>query len=350
MFSRITGRLLLIVFILATAGAFMSRPAQADILTNRYLVEGTNSPSAVTTHSFTFDVPDTTNLGSIKMQYCDNSPWFTRPCVAPAGLDVSEGVLTSQSGNTGFSIDPAGTNANTIILTRTAAAGTVTSNNYVFSNITNPSTPGQTVYVRISTHTATDGSGTNNDTGAVAFAVQSIFNVNAFVPPFLQMCVGVTVAPDCSTVVGDSVDLGILSNTAANKGTSQYSVATNDINGYVVYALGTTMTSGNNVIQALSAPSGSFPGTAQFGINLRANLIPTVGQDPVLVGINSTGLPTTNYNIPNRFVYNDGDSISASTLPSNYNRMTVSYLVNVPKSQPPGVYSTTLTYVATVQF
>jgi hypothetical protein len=30
--------------------------------------------------------------------------------------------------------------------------------------------------------------------------------------------------------------------------------------------------------------------------------------------------------------------------------MTVSYLVNVPSNQPPGVYATTITYVATVQF
>ena len=30
--------------------------------------------------------------------------------------------------------------------------------------------------------------------------------------------------------------------------------------------------------------------------------------------------------------------------------MTVSYVVNVAAAQPPGVYSTTLTYLATVQF
>lgn len=350
MFSRLIVRLPLIAVILAFAGILMSRPAAADILYNRYLIVGSNSPSVVTTHSFTFDIPTTTDLGSIKFQYCANSSWFTKPCDAPAGLDVSAAVLASQTGNTGFSIDTADTTANTLVLNRSVSPGVVTSNNYVFSNITNPSTPGQAVYVRISTHDTTDGSGTNNDTGAVAFAVQSIFNVNAYVPPFLQMCVGVSVAPDCSSATGDNVDLGILSSTTANKGTSQYSVATNDINGYVVYALGTTMTSGNNIIPSLSTPSASFPGTGQFGINLRANLVPVVGQDPVSMGINSNGLPTPNYNIPNRFVYNDGDSISSSALPSNYNRMTVSYLVNVPKTQAPGVYSSTFTYVATVQF
>jgi hypothetical protein len=141
--------------------------------------------------------------------------------------------------------------------------------------------------------------------------------------------------------------MGILSSNSANKGQSQYAVATNDPTGYNVFATGTTMTSGNNLIPSLTLPTASLPGTGQFGINLRANLIPVVGQDPVGFG---TGLPSANYNIPNRYLFNDGDNISSSSLPSDYNRMTVSYLVNVPKAQPPGIYSTTLTYVATVHF
>jgi hypothetical protein len=107
------------------------------------------------------------------------------------------------------------------------------------------------------------------------------------------------------------------------------------------------MTSGNNIIPSLPLPTASLPGTGQFGINLRANLIPTVGQDPVGLG---TGSPSANYDIPNRYTFNDGDNISSSALTSDYNRMTVSYLVNVPKGQAPGIYSTTMTYVATVQF
>jgi hypothetical protein len=267
--------------------------------------------------------------------------------VAPVGLDVSAANLVSQSGNTGFSIDPADGSANQIVLSRSATPGIATASEYVFNNVTNPSTPGQSVFIKISTHASQDGSGSNEDTGAVAFAVESIFNVGAYVPPFLKLCVGLTVAPDCSSFSGDSIDLGVLSTTTANAGQSQFATATNDPNGYVVYALGTTMTSGNNVIQSLAAPAASFPGTDQFGINLRANLIPAIGQDPIGLG---TGVPEPDYNIPNRFTYNDGDAIASSPLTTNYNRMTVSYIVNVPKGQAPGVYSTTITYVATVQF
>jgi len=348
MLNRIVRRLFVALIILVSgAGLIFSRPAAAVTILNRSVTLSTYTPSATASHDFKFTFPTTADVGSISFEYCSNSPSFYSACTAPGGLDLSSAGLASQSGNAGFAVNSAASTANRIVISRTAIAGIVAPSEYVFNSVTNPSAAGQTVYVKISTHTAQDASDSNIDTGAVAFAVQNVFNVNAFVPPFLQMCVGVTVAPDCSSVAGDSVDLGILSSTIANKGQSQYAVATNDITGYVVFALGTTMTSGNNIIPSLSSPAASFPGTGQFGINLRANLIPIVGQDPVGLG---TGIPTADYNIPNRFTFNDGDSISASSLPSNYNRMTVSYLVNVPKSQPPGIYSTTLTYVATVQF
>jgi|SRR5579862_2876730 len=321
--------------------------SSAAILFQRSVVISTAVPSAVAVDSFQFNVPTASVLGSIVFQYCSNSPSFYQACIAPVGLDVSAASLTSQFGNTGFSIDAADTTANQIVLTRPAAAGLITTSGYVFDNVTNPSAASPSTFVKISTYSSTDGSGSYNDTGAVAFAIQNIFSVGAYVPPFLQLCVAIIVAPDCSTMSGDSIDLGTLSSQHANAGQSQFATATNDPTGYIVYALGNTMTSGNNTISALSLPTPSFPGTAQFGINLRANLLPPIGQDPVGLG---TAAPTANYNIPNKFMFLSGDSIASSDLTTNYNRMTVSYLVNVPASQPAGVYATTLTYVATVQF
>lgn len=327
--------------------AGMTRPTSANILFNRSVSISSAVPSAVTTEDFQFDVPSASNLGSIVFEYCSNSPSFYASCAVPVGLDVSAANLTSQTGNTGFSIDTADSTANKIVLSRAAVPGIIAHSTYSFSNITNPSLASPSIFVKISTYSSTNGSGPFNDTGGVAFAIQNIFSVGAFVPPFLELCVGLTVSPDCSTINGDSIDLGILSSQHANTGQSQFSTATNDPNGYVVYALGNTMTSGNHIIPSLSLPAASFPGTAQFGINLRANLLPPVGQDPIGVG---TGVPTADYNVPNKFTFNPGDAITASPLTTNYNRMTVSYLVNVPANQPPGVYATTITYVATVQF
>lgn len=333
--------------VLSTLHLLTADRTYADINMNRSIVISTGVPSAVATHLIKFDEATNGNIGSITFEYCSNSPIRFEACTPPAGLNVNAANLVSQTGNTGFTIDAADTTANTIVLTRAAAPGIIGPTSYFFDNITNPSTSGETVFVRVWTHTSSDGSGPQIDGGAVAFSVQDVFNIGAYIPPFLRLCVGIIVAPDCSSLVGDSLDLGDLSSTRANAGTSQFATATNDPSGYVIYALGTTMTSGNDTIPSLGAPTASSPGSGQFGINLRANLAPAVGQDPVGLG---TGAPTANYNIPNRFLFNSGDSITTADLPSNYNRMTVSYLVNIPKSQAAGIYSTTMTYVATVQF
>jgi len=338
--------LILLAAAVFCAAIVISGQTSANTLPNRSVTVSSGQPSVLTTETFRFDIPTTSVIGSIVLEYCSNSPLFVIPCTPPAGLDVSGANLTSQAGNIGFNIDGTDTTAAKIVLTRAASPGLVASNTYSFSNITNPSAVG-TTYVRISTHAATDGSGAEEDTGGVAFATLNAFNIGAFVPPFLQMCVGITVAPDCSSTSGDSIDLGILSSTHANYAQSQFAVATNDLNGYTVYSIGTTMTSGNNTIAALGTPSASFPGTPQFGINLRSNLIPPIGQNPVGVG---TGTPSANYNLPNRFTYIDGDAIASSPLTTNYNRMTVSYLVNVPSKQPVGIYATTITYMAVVSF
>jgi hypothetical protein len=338
--------LLLLAAVFICASLVIRIQASANTLPNRSVTVSSGLPSAATTQTFRFDVPTTSAIGSLVFQYCSNSPLFELPCTPPPGLDTTNANLTSQTGNTGFSIDNADTTASKLVLTRTAAPGLLATSSYVLNNVINPSAVG-TTYVRISTHAATDGSGPEEDTGGVAFAIQNAFNIGAFVPPFLQLCVGLTVAPDCSTTSGDSIDLGTLSSARPNYAQSQFAVATNDLSGYTVYALGTTMTSGNNTVAALNSPTASFPGTPQFGINLRSNLIPPVGQNPVGVG---TGTPTANYNQPNRFTFIPGDAIASSNLTTNYNRMTVSYLVNVPSKQPAGVYATTITYTAVVSF
>jgi hypothetical protein len=330
---------LLIIFNLPTA--------HAQELTNRHILVLSAVPSAVTTHNFKFDIASASNLGSIVFEYCENSPVFSYTCDAPVGMDASSTNITAQSGNTGFSIDGVNTTSNKIVITRISAAASPGVSQYSFGNITNPSNAPHVVFVRISTFASVDGSGASTDVGAVAFAINSPLNVDAYIPPFLTFCTGVTVATNCSSTNGDSIDMGILSTSHSNSTSSQFSTATNDPSGYVVYVLGNTMTSGNNIIPALPAPVPSVAGSSQFGINLRGNTSPAVGQDRVGAG---TGLPTINYSFPNFFAFVDGDAIASSVLSSDYTRMTVSYLVNASGSQAPGIYSTTLTYMATVQF
>ncbi len=338
---------LLVIFVYVFGLVRAPGVANAAVLTNRAIQISSAQPSIVTSYDFHFDIASTSSLGSIVLLFCDNSPVQGRPCGVPPGMNVAAANLALQSGNTGFSIDAGNTTANKLVLTRPTLAGLATTSDYKFTNVTNPGAPSHTEFVRISTYASNDGSGPQTDNGSVAFATVLPFNVSAFIPPFITFCVGIIVATDCSSTTGDSIDLGILSSAGPSSGQSQFSTATNDPSGYAVFVLGTTMTSGNNILPPLGSPLPSLAGTSQFGINLRGNTKPPTGSDRFGPG---TGFPTTNYDFPNFFMFNSGDSVASSSLNSDFTRMTVSYLVNVAKSQLPGIYATTLTYVATASF
>jgi hypothetical protein len=331
--------------VVAVFAVIPARQGRAAFLLNRSITISSARASLVVTHTFDFTPQTAGNIGSIVLEYCD-SPVFDYPCSAPPGLDLTGASLSSQTGDGGFSISGAST-ANKIVLTRPPSPTFGNPDQYVFSNVTNPSQADHVFFVRLSTYPTNDASGPLTDNGAVGFAIVSPFNVGANVPPFLRLCVGITVTFDCSSASGTSLNLGTLTSAAAHAGQSEYSGGTNSPDGYSVFALGTTMTSGNNSITANSSASPSFPGNSQFGINLRANSNPSVGADPSGPGSAS---PTPGYNQPNLFKFQPGDLISSDTLPSNFRKMTVSYLANIPAGQPGGVYSTTITYTAVATF
>jgi hypothetical protein len=302
---------------------------------------------ATASHDFQFTYPSTSNVGSIIFWYCDGGALLPMACNAPTGLNLSGASLASQTGNTGFSIDAVHSTANKIVLTRAASAGTTVASTYNFNNIVNPTTANATTYVRIATYPTTDATGPDNDDGAVAFATISPFQIGAFVPPFIKLCVGITVAQDCSTASGNSIDLGILATNVTKAATSEFAAGTNSISGYNIFTLGNTMTSGNNTIPAMNLATTSKTGASQFGLNLRANTNPAVGAD-----IQGPGTATVQagYNSSNTFKFQNGDVIAQTIKPSDFNKMTASYIVNISPVQASGVYATTITYLAVGEF
>jgi len=267
------------------------------------------------------------------------------PRAPPNGLDVLTSTLQSQSGETGFVIEAQ--NQNEITLARPPIAVHNDTVQYVFANVVNPSVPLQTFYVRISTYTSSDGSGSYNDYGAIASATTAAVNVTTQVPPILDFCAALTVNAGCSNTSGNFIQFGNLSTITTARGTSQMAAGTNASSGLVITANGPTMTSGNNTIPAMAHPANSLAGVSQFGLNLRANTSPPVGQDPTASG---TIVPAASYNIVNQFAYNNGDVVANSPGPSNFETLTVSYIVNIAPSQAVGVYDTTITYVCTASF
>jgi hypothetical protein len=325
----------------------LSSKSQALHIQNHSVQISTAIVGATASHNFQFTYPSTSVVGSIVLLYCDGGALQQMPCNAPAGLDLSGASLVSQTGNTGFVIDIVNSTANKIVLTRAPVAGAAVASTYDFNNIINPSTANTTTYIRISTYPTIDGTGSYNDDGAVAFSTVNPFEVGAFVPPFIKLCVGITVAVDCSSMSGNSINLGVLSTNTTKYATSQFAAGTNSITGYNVFTLGTTMTSGNHTIAAINPPGTSKIGVSQFGLNLRANTSPAVGAEPQGPG---TGVPQSDYNSPNIFKFQNGDSVAQSPLTTDFNKMTASYVVNIGGGQDPGFYATTITYLAVSQF
>jgi hypothetical protein len=316
-------------------------------LSNRSVTTSTATPSAVASHTFQMTIASTAAIGSIVFEYCSNSPLIQDGCTPPTGLSLSGAILAQQSGNTGFVIDTIDSTASRLVISRPLASAAEVPSSYTFNNVINPSLNNETTYVRISTYSSTEGVGSYIDNGSVAFSTSTNFAVGAYVPPFLNLCVGVTVAADCSQATGFGLDLGTLTPQTTRTVTSQYAAATNDVTGFSTYVLGTTMTSGNNIIPAMASPESSLVGISEFGINLRANSRPIVGEDP---SGNGTSTPTSDYDSPNLYSFIPGSEIASSPISSDYNRMTVSYVVNVASTQPPGIYSTTITYLVAAQF
>lgn len=315
-------------------------------MTNRRLRLSNPEPGATSNYAISFDIQQLLSYGSIELEFCGNNPIPGQPCTPPVGFDATAAVLFQQSGETGFTIHPS-SNANRIILSRAPAVPAVAASTYRFSGIVNPSNPQQTNYLRLSNFASIDATGARIDEGGVAFSTSDDFDINLFVPPYLSFCVATEIAGlNCSTALGNRIDFGLLSSSETRSDASEFVVTTNAALGYNVTVQGPTMTSGIHTIDNMTSSDASDPGSEQFGMNLRSNSDPTVGANPTgLV----TGGPVNGYGVANQFKYNQGDIIASSNTPdaSSY---TSSYIVNVPADQAPGIYTTTLTYVAFASF
>lgn len=316
-------------------------------LENRNIRISTARLGADAAHVFSFDVASASPIASISFIYCANSPMFSDPCDPPVGLNLSSVVLSGQTLNTGFAYVPAYSSPNSLVLSRPISAGIQGPSSYSFDDILNPTTPAQTVFVRLATYATVDATGPAIDRGSVAFASQDVFQVDAYVPPYLTFCAGVFVTLNCNSVTGNYIDIGELGTNRTATGLMQFSGATNDPGGYVTYLNGLTMTSGNNIITPLGINAGSNTGVSQFGLNLRANSNPGFGLEPTGMGSSS---PTPGYGTPNSYRFVNGEAITNTNLPTDFKIFTAAYIVNVSNSQPPGVYVTTMTYTAIASF
>jgi hypothetical protein len=234
--------LLAATLVLAASALPFLVPRQANAygqITTRSLTVSSGVPSKTNvSYSFTFTIPSTTMVQSLKFIACTSAvttyPGNTAGCTAPTGMSLSTAAFVNQSGwqgATNFAVDNTGANdctpgANILCANRTdTTAQTATSRTIVFNTITNPSTPNTSFYIGISTFSSNDYLSTNRvDFGATASAVVQTLTTNAAVAEVLNFCVGSTliddtttnVANDCTAMTGTSINIGTLDTSAVN--------------------------------------------------------------------------------------------------------------------------------------
>lgn len=321
--------------------------------------DGGSKPGGVVKHAYAFTIPTQADVGSIKFLYCTLA---AGTCTTPTGLATTSATLDSQTGATGFSM--VNTTDGAPYLTRTAAQiDTNTAVTYLLGSVTNPTTANQTFFVRISTYASTDATGSPIDAGTVTAATATQIVLDGTMPESLVFCAGATIGktdnvPDCATATAGTISFNqLFTPIDTATATSQMAASTNAGSGYNITVNGPTLTSGANTVTAMNAADTSKKGVSQFGMNLKLNTTdssnPAVGAEIDLTsnGTNLKGQALTGYNTADTFKFTTGDSVADSAYSgaggTDAQIYTVSYIVNVPGSQPAGTYTTTLTYICT---
>jgi len=333
--------MLLVLFI------FISPVVASTRFEERSLYINSSVPGATTSYTLSLRHMTPAAIGSIDMLFCIN-PIPYEACVTPPGLDVSGATLTDQSGEAGFSILSRSTNR--IVLTRAPSAITPGApSSYKFEGIKNPTDTNQSFSIRLKSHTSTDATGTQIDFGSVKSQVTEGITLQTQVPPMLVFCLAEEVSEGC-TETNDNyyTDMGELSATSTLTAQSQMAVGTNASAGFAITANGTAPAAGTSAIDSPTVPTESRQGTNQFGINLVANSSPTVGSDPE--GIWANALASPDYGQSNKYKFVSGDEVAFSPNVSLMKKFTVSYILNSSENLRAGVYTTTITFIASGRF
>ena len=330
--------LALVVFVEPTSAAMRFQ--------ERSLYISDSQPGATAAYTLAWNYMSPDAVGSVDVLLC-MSPIPYEVCVTPPGMNVSQAVLTAQDGETGFVITSR--SANHLVLTRQPTAITDAKSKYTLENIVNPNDDAQAFAVRLRSHASTNATGPQIDFGSVRGQVAEDIEIQTQVPPMLIFCLAEEVAQNCiNTNENYYTDMGTLDTSQTLTAQSQMAVGTNASGGFAITANGSAPSAGTNVISPSQNPSVSAPGTNQFGINLVENNQPTVGINPE--GEWANALPSAEYSIPNRYKYVSGDVIAFSPNVSLMKKFTVSYILNASPGLCAGMYTTTITFVASGRF
>jgi hypothetical protein len=198
------------------------------------------------TVSFDIDTVAAQNIGAFRLEFCDNDPIPNSTCTFTGvgddipQIDANAGSITTLNGtptfdgeNISMTAPSNGDNYLTFTLANdTDPAGATTTFSVQLNNIDNPSNAtdlenNNTFYVRLYVYQDNTPPAYVNplttaqqtDEGGVAMSTAEVITIDARVQEILDFCVGtvITTTGDCSTVSGNSIDLGTLDQTAVTE-------------------------------------------------------------------------------------------------------------------------------------
>lgn len=339
-------RFVAILILVASTASYLPVFAASTRLEERSVTMRSARSGEITDYVLSWRYMSEQAVGSVDLQFC-TSPIPYLPCYPPVGMDVSSAELGEQTGETGFSITEQ--TENHIVLSRAPSViDPGEKSSYQLKGIRNP-TNVEAFAIRIQMYSEPDLGGERGDFGGVRSSVSHDITIETQVPPILIFCLSRQVELEC-TGSDDiySTQLGELSHENTLMAQSQMAVGTNATAGFAITLDGVPLAAGTRVIDAMTTPATSQPGKNQFGINLVANTEPEVGEDPQGVWMNAE--PTADYGVPNRFKFVAGDVVATSPNVSLMRKFTVSYIVNSKENLHPGIYATTITFIASGRF
>jgi hypothetical protein len=343
-----------------------------------------------TEHTFKFTLTNTQNIGSILIEYCDDPIPVDNSCTNPSGLNAANvASIVTQSGFTAggnnFSLDtstvltgspyacsgssPGRTNC--IALKRTTAASdnsgetiTLAFGGGASDYITNPTTDNLSFFARIQVYTDTAYS-TKGDYGSVAGSTAQQIDITAKVKEVLNFSVG----NSSSLVAPGSTCTPLTTGANTYDAHSYFRLSSNTNGGVNVYYSGDTLKNGSNQINAIGTTiASSGVNTSQFGLSLDSSDTQggngysfTTGLHAIDQTAGYTSASGTDYSQGNGTITNGGTAkfayrTASTTDPEPIARGlgavacdtgSIRYIGNISTAVPAGIYTTTITYIAT---
>ena len=336
--------------------------------------------------------PATTgNIGGIDIDFCTD-PIIGDACTIPTGFSTT-GTTTLAATPTGFSTSTGSWAAlpnaghNLIYVTNATAqteSGVGTYINFTITTMTNPSTLG-TFYARILTfdtqahaNAYTSGSVPGagiTDAGGIALSTVAQITITSKVQESITFCIYTSafdITNYCSAVSGTSVALGDANSILSSQGSytnisTKYDIQTNALHSVTVRMTGTTLTSGSNLIES-SANSGtgsvaatayaSTSGAPQFGVCDWEYSGTSITPSATYNGGGVCNTVTTGYNLAASATFGlnlngatgiastYGDPLAVVT-PGPIAQGEIAFLGNISNTTPAGIYTATMTFIAT---